>query len=248
LGERGPLRLSVIMLQLALAGWRVCRRSAGRSAVVSRAALRLWFCLAVAIIGAAIADPMVESASNAGWFGPGNFTDHSTADVIPALLLGCLAVLAYLGLRVRAALTGVSGSREDLLRATGQALDSGLERLLPRAFALQILVLYAMETAEQYIVWGHGLGPTIWLGAPALISLAAHAAVCVVVACIVVGSVRALARATVRVIRFIQAFTTLPIRSIQPLARFSRDCVTYASLGTVLLCGIGERAPPLIVA
>jgi hypothetical protein len=234
--------------QLTLsAGWRVCRRSAGTWAVVSRSALRLWFCLAVAIIASAIADPMVESASNAGWFGPGTFTDHSTADVIPALLAGCLAAVVCLMFRVRAALATTS-SHKTFLRATGQALDSGLARLLPPAFALQMLVLYAMETAEQYIVWGHTLSPTIWLGAPALISLGAHAVVCGVVAWVVARSVRALARATLRVIQFVQAFTTLRIRSTQPIARLSRDSDTYASLGTVLLRGIGERAPPLLVA
>ena len=39
-------------------------------------------------MAAAIADPLVEFASNAGWFGAGNFTDHSNLDVVPALFAG----------------------------------------------------------------------------------------------------------------------------------------------------------------
>ena len=210
--------------------------------------LRFCFSLTVAFVAVSIADPLLEYASNAGWFGPGRFTDHSTADVMPALLLGCACAALYLLLRVRAALAGLNPPTVDFFKATGLALDSGWVRLLPRAFALQILILFAMETAEQYVVWGHSLGSSVWLGAPALASLIAHAATCVVVAYIIARIVRALAHATLRVIRFIQAFATLAIRGTPAIARSSRHCVTYPNLGTVLLCAIGERAPPLLVA
>lgn len=215
---------------------------------LTRSSLRLWFCLGVAIVAAAIADPMMESASNAGCFGPGSFTDHSTANVLPALLVGCLLALLYLVLRVRAAFAGEGAPREDLLRAASRALDNGLPRLLPIAFALQILVLYAMETAEQYMVWGHALGPTIWLGAPVFISLAAHAAVCAAVAGLVAGLVRALTRATLGAVRFIQALAMLSAKGAPAIAHLRRSCVTRAGSQTVCLSGIGERGPPLLVA
>jgi hypothetical protein len=44
--------------------------------------------LCSAVLAAAIADPLVEFASNAGWFGPGNFTDRSNLDVGPVFALG----------------------------------------------------------------------------------------------------------------------------------------------------------------
>jgi hypothetical protein len=113
-----------------------------------------------------MADPLVEWASNAGRFGPGNFTDHSTADVVPALLVGVLFVATHLWLRVRRALT--RGPASDLLRASRQAIGGGVLRLLPLVFAIQMLVLYCMETSEQIAVVGHPLGGMIWLGGPVL--------------------------------------------------------------------------------
>ena len=63
--------------------------------------VRLWFSVAVAIIAAAVADPILESASNAGLFGHGSFTDHSNLDVLPALCIGLLAVAIHVTLRLR---------------------------------------------------------------------------------------------------------------------------------------------------
>ena len=65
------------------------------------ASIRFWYGIAAAVIAAAIADPMIESASNAGWFGPGILTDHSNLDVLPALICGAIFVACFLTLRVR---------------------------------------------------------------------------------------------------------------------------------------------------
>jgi hypothetical protein len=124
--------------------------------------------LAVAVIAAAVADPIVEFASNAGWFGPGNFTDRSNLDVFPALVVGLGALALYLIGRAPAILAGT-------------ALPRRLVSLVPAIFVLQIAVLYVMETAEQFIVGGHTLGPVVWLGGPITASLAIHAALCVTV-------------------------------------------------------------------
>ena len=113
--------------------------------------IRIWFCIAAALVAASIADPLVEFASNGGAFGAGSFTDHSNWDVFPALGAGVALVAVYIALRVRRALLR-AGVHESLR-------PSALLALLPYVFAVQIALLYVMETAEQFVVAGHALGP-----------------------------------------------------------------------------------------
>jgi hypothetical protein len=193
---------------------------------------RALFCLAVAVITAAVADPIVEFASNSGWFGPGNFTDRSNLDVFPALVVGVGVLALYLIGRAAAILAGT-------------ALPRRLVSLVPAIFILQIVALYAMETAEQIIVGGHALGPTVWLGGPIFASLAIHAAFCLAVTFWMARSVRGLAVATLRVIALIKAIAAFPTHAVEipPSRRWDEPC--FVQLGPVL-CRIGERAPPLL--
>ncbi len=209
--------------------------------------IRFGFCTAIAVIAAAIADPLVESASNAGWFGPGLFTDHSNLDVAPVLLAGVLLLAAHFVLKARAALANGNGRDHDLWHQAGYALGSGVWRLLPAIFGLQMLTLYAMETAEQYAVWGHSLGPTIWLGGPLPVSLAVHAIICVAVAVTIARWVRALTATTLRFIRLIRALATFAPQPAGSVATRTRDAVNFRRPAPVL-CRIGERAPPPVSA
>jgi hypothetical protein len=209
--------------------------------------IRFWFCLAVAVISAATVDPVVEFASNHGVFGPGNFTDHSNLDVLPALLAGAFLAALIVALRVRSALADPASRPPDLLRASSRALRSGLLRLLPMAFCMQIAVLFAMETTEQFAVAGHGLGGTIWLGGPVCLSLAAHAFACVVMAYALAKAIHACASATLRIIRFVHALVTLPTRT-DPAVVTRRHDPLVRSLAHRSVRNIGERAPPLATA
>jgi hypothetical protein len=190
--------------------------------------------LALAAIAAAIADPIVEFASNAGWFGHGSFTDHSNLDVVPSLLAGVGLMVIFLTRRSRVVLAG-------------QAFPRGIAPLLPTIFALQILTLFVIETGEQVIAWGHVLGPAVWLGGPLPASLAIHAAICLALAFWISRSVRVLAATTLRVIRLLRAIATLAVRP--SLARSLRllqvGCFKQRS---PVVCQIGERAPPIAVA
>ncbi|MBV8067464.1 MAG: hypothetical protein JO113_05780 [Candidatus Eremiobacteraeota bacterium] len=188
------------------------------------------FCVAIAVIAAAIADPIVEFASNAGWFGTGNFTDHSSIDVMPALLAGIGLLALYLARKARAVLS--------------DRAPEAFAALLPASYGLQIFTLYVMESLEQLAVCHHTLGPTVWLGAPAPISLAVHAAVCTVVALMLLRSKRSLARATLRVIAIIRAIATLSPAIKKPFGSrlASRICFIRSSS---VCCAIGERAPPI---
>lgn len=174
----------------------------------------------------------MEFASNAGWFGPGNFTDRSNLDVLPALVVGLGVLALYL-----------IGTARTLL--AGTALPRRIVSLVPSIFVLQILALYAMETAEQVIVAGHTLGPTVWLGGPIFASLAIHAAFCLAITLWIARSARGLAVTTLRVIRLIKAIATLAAQAVGILPSRPSGERCFRQLVPVL-CRIGERAPPLL--
>jgi hypothetical protein len=188
--------------------------------------------LAVAVIAAAVADPVVEFASNAGWFGPGNFTDGSNLDVIPALVVGIAVLALYLIGTARAVLAGT-------------ALPRRIGSLVPAIFVLQIVALYVMETTEQLIVGGHTLGPAVWLGAPVFASLAIHAAFGVAITLWIARSARGLAATTLRVIRLMKATPSFAAHRFEILPPRRSDERSFRQL-VPLLCRIGERAPPLL--
>jgi hypothetical protein len=200
---------------------------------VRRTAIRFWFTLAAAVVAAAIADPLVESAANAGWFGPGNFTDHSTLDVIPTLFSGALLIGVCFALHIR----------RELLRASVEALRTDIGRLLPAVFTTQLAVLFVMETIEQVVVVGHPLGGTIWLGGPLWFSLAVHAVTGIAIAFSLAHAICACARTTVRMIRRIRALAMRALHDPVPLALRRRDRMWLAHHAPVR-CRIGNRAPP----
>ena len=195
-------------------------------------AKHLPFCLAVAVIAAAVADPVVEFASNAGWFGPGNFTDRSNLDVFPALVVGIGVLALYLIGTARAVLAGT-------------ALPRRIGSFLPAIFVLQIAALYVMETTEQLIVGGHTLGPAVWLEGPLFASLAIHAAFGATATFWIARSARGLAATTLRVIALIKTTPSFAAHRFEILPRRRCDEPSFRQLVPVL-CRIGERAPPLL--
>ncbi len=203
---------------------------------MTRASIRFWFCIAVAVIAAAVADPLVEAASNAGWFGPGTFTDHSNLDVLPALALGTALVLLHLAERVR----------RELMRASGTALGAHVWGLVPLAFSVQIVVVYGMETLEQIVVAGHPLGGTVWLGGPIWFSLCVHAAICTALTFGLARLACACTRTTVRAIRQLRALAVRSINGSAPVLLRRRQSLAFAASSPVV-CRIGNRAPPYVL-
>lgn len=192
---------------------------------------QLGFCAAIAVIAAAVADPIVEFCSNAGLLGTGRYTDHSNLDVAPALVAGFGLLALYLVRRAPAILAG-------------RAPSCCVARSLPAILVLQLAALFLMETAEQILVCGHPLGSTIWLGAPLPIALAIHALVAFGIVSTVVRSKRALAATTLRVIRSIRAIATLDAAPRQPSVARRPQCGALKEVMAALRA-IGERAPPL---
>lgn len=198
---------------------------------MTRLPIRYGFCIAVAVLAAGIADPIVEFASNAGCFGSGNFTDHSNLDVVPALLAGIALVALHVARRARAVLAG-------------EAFPRGITPLWPAIFIFQIVALYGMETLEQFATHGRPLGPLIWLGAPPAISLGIHALVCLAVTLWLGRTMRTLAATALHVIRLIRAIAVLTPAGAMPPIRRSFYHVCFNDIAPVF-CRIGERAPPL---
>ncbi|MGB6521850.1 MAG: hypothetical protein WBE83_08770 [Candidatus Cybelea sp.] len=188
--------------------------------------------LCAAVLAAAIADPLVEFASNAGWFGPGNFTDRSNLDVGPVFALGIASLAVYLVRRART------------LAARGSS-PGPLMAFVPAVFAVQLLTLFGMESTEQLILHGHLLGPQIWLGGPVPFSLAIHAAACLTVSLWMARSTRRLAETTLRVLRLFEAIARLAVAVASPVTRRPAAQRCFNQLGPTL-CRIGERAPPVL--
>lgn len=203
--------------------------------------VRLWFSLAVAVIAAAVADPLLEAASNAGAFGAGHYTDHSNLDVLPALTVGLIAIAIHLVLRVRAGMDADGETMKDRLRRWDSLLRSRAPMMLLATLATQLSVLFVMETIEQTVVAGHPFGGLIWLGAPAVIAVAVHALTCVVVFFFATGVMHELAWATLRVVKIIRAILT---RDDDASIIVTRVRVIPRKQLTPELCTAGVRAPP----
>jgi hypothetical protein len=206
------------------------------------ASVKVWFCLAVATVAASVADLVIESASNAGFFGSGNFTDHSDWDILPCLFVGLVFVVMHCFCGVRKLLHG-SQSSASPLELNNAHVRSSLQ-LLPAIYGLQILVLYAMETMEQRVVYHHLLGGSVWLGGPLAISLALHAVVCLLVTALAALLLRAFAEATVRLVQLVAALI-LRFRFHHQAFRIFRN-QPQAVLLLRAICGVAERAPPAL--
>lgn len=220
----------------------------GSRSVPALSPQRTWFCILAALVAAAFADPLVEFASNAGAFGRCDCTDHSNLDVVPALCVGLSLGIALLALRIRKVLAGRAVAAPASRRAPDEVLlPSLLARLVPVVFAIQLAVLYAMETAEQFLVGGDALGGTIWLGGPLPISLAVHAAFAILATFAIGRALCTFTQTALRIAVFLRLSTTMSARG--PRRMFAQFRYPAAFCRTApLVCRIGERAPPLLTA
>jgi hypothetical protein len=215
---------------------------------MERTGFRGLFCVAAAVSAATLADPLVEAASNAGCFGRGSYTDHSTLDVLPALLTSL--VLALLCVFLRACPIVARGSLAFARRmraALGGAPTRPLWPLLPAIFTVQLGVLYSMETIEQMVVAGHPLGGAVWLGAPAAIALVLHGAACVLTACALARVLDRLTRVAVDIALFVRAILLAATGEGRRAVR--RSIAAPAGTRTHPLASrSGKRAPPFLFA
>jgi len=205
------------------------------------------FCFAAAVLAAALADPVVEGFSNAGCFGHGAYTDHSNLDVVPTLSVGLTLSLFIVMWVVRRALQRQRYA-PDWLRTAAVLIDErSAQRLLPAIFAVQMSVLWLMESLEQIAVAGHPMGGTIWLGGPIAVSLALHLVSCLAITGLLARTLHWSARAIVDVITCIHQL----LFTLQPQRRPWRSRTTATALprlGEPLLARLSGRAPPYLSA
>lgn len=157
------------------------------------------FVVAVSFGAATIGDSVLEGTSNSGLLWHGHYTDNSSLDLLPTCAFAVLALLATLWLLVR---EQVSGPVRALMYSMPRALSARcVLRVLPAIAVLQLGTLWAMETTEQTVVYGHPLGGLLWLGAPAAIAVLVHAIIGSASAFAVAAGLTLSARHLVRVIR-----------------------------------------------
>ena len=201
------------------------------------------FAVAAAVSGAALMDPLVEALSNAHLFGPGVYTDRSNADVIPALAVGAVLLAIFVVLGVARMLRHETAMQR-WLRASTEYLDPvSIRCLLPAIFALQLGVLFTMETLEQWFVWGHVLGGMLWIGAPLIIGLLLHACGCVVVSITLSRVSRILAKRIYEAVRLALQCIVLR-RNLNCVRHLRRESVTPSQLIAPFIERLKGRAPP----
>lgn len=141
--------------------------------------IRLPFLTAAACIAAALADSVVESVANTGIFG-GHYADNNHLGVIPAFLVGVIVALEFAAMHVVAGLRRSAHGADTWLRYAARAIaERSPVPDLPFVFAMQIVALFLLESAEQFAVGGTALRGSQWLGGPIGFSLLLHASACV---------------------------------------------------------------------
>jgi hypothetical protein len=165
-----------------------------------------FYVICVALAAAVLGDAAVEGLSNAALLWRGRYTDHSSIDLLPVALVATIAFFALLSLFMvhQARENGLSA--RSLILSTARVLKpDAVARRLPLMLAVQLAILYAMETLEQLAVYHHALGGTLWLGGPVAASLIIHTALTVVCAHLLARAVHASATALLHIAGFIVA-------------------------------------------
>jgi hypothetical protein len=196
---------------------------------------RLPFLLAVALIAAAIGDPLVETIANSRILGPG-YLDNDHASVVPALIAGFSVAVLLIGWQCR-----------QFLRQRHDFVERPLTDM-SYVFGLQLVALFVMESCEQIFCEGSLLGGTAWLGGPVWFSLFAHALIGAICTLLIARGMRAIVRraATLVEIVFERVLCTFG-QSAMLFVRRNADAMR-ARTQVLHVHQCGERGPPLLFA
>jgi hypothetical protein len=203
--------------------------------------------MAVALIAAALADPVVESVSNTGIFG-GHYADNNHLGVIPTLLVGVMLVLEIIALRCLEVLRhSRNGSRDWLVDVARGISKRSPAQDLPYVLGMQLAALFLLESIEQLAVGGKLLGGTAWLGGPLLFSLLLHALVGAGCTFALGSLIRAIVRTFASLVRTAIRFIWLAIaRATGGGSRFAGRETPCLRAQSPHVRQIGGRAPPLL--
>jgi hypothetical protein len=194
---------------------------------------RIPLLVAIALLGAAIGDPLVETIANSGVLGSG-YADNNHSSVIPTLIVAAALALMLIGLECRRLLQGRGEARERPL------VD------IPCVILLQLGVLFIMESGEQLFGEGGLLGGTAWLGGPVVFSLLAHACIGAICTVLVVRGMRAIVRrcATLVEVVFDRILGAFGLKTATIFTRRD-DEAPCSRMQMLRVHQCGERAPPL---
>jgi hypothetical protein len=196
-----------------------------------------------ALVAAALGDALVEGLSNAGVLWQGQYTDQSSLDLLP-LFVAVIAIVVLLGRWVKRKIRSTGLPARTLIASTSRALvPNEMTSALPAIFALQLSILFSMETIEQIVVYGHDFGGTLWLGGPIAVSLLIHALIAIACAFLFSGALRAVARALICAVKCIFA------RYVEILAAHRAETLrpeqTCRAPQLIVAASIVQRGPPL---
>jgi hypothetical protein len=201
---------------------------------------------AVALVAAALGDPLVESVSNSGLFGRG-YHDNNHQSVIPAMVAGGMLVFVILAARCWSIVRSGSPLRRGdwLLESASRFSQPSALPDLPVVLAFQLAALFAMESAEQLFFGGELLGGTVWLGGPIAFSLATHALLGTSCTLLFLALMRSIHEAVASLVRrTIETILVLLARSGARLVVEIRNDAARPHLQAPPARQIGGRAPP----
>ncbi len=216
--------------------------------VLAKVVSRLPFLATVALIAAALGDPLVETISNTGIFGRGYY-DNDHASVVPTLVVGSVLAIVMIVRRTLALLRAAPESGQWPIEMARYISARSPIQDLPYVLVIQFIALFGMESAEQILLGGKLLGGLVWLGGPLWFSLFVHVAIGTVCTVAIARAMRAIvthcATLVVSALEYkLDAFSrenaALFIRRDGESARFRIQVLHVHQLG--------ERAPPLLIA
>jgi len=209
---------------------------------------RLPFLIAVALLAAAIGDPLVETISNTGILGPG-YADNVHSSVVPTLIAALVLALLLIGAQCRRLVQWQGEARERPIDVARRFLARSSMHDIPFVFAIQLAALFVMESSEQIFCEGGLLGGSAWLGGPVWFSLLAHAVAAAACTVLIARGMRAIVRRCARLVEIAFDRVLCAFRR-ESVSRFARvDAATTRCRSQVLhVHQLGERAPPLLLA
>jgi hypothetical protein len=209
---------------------------------------RWLFLVTVAIVAAAIADPIVETIANTHVFG-GKYRDDNHLGIVPTLLAGSVLFGVTVAIRFfeswRRGRTGAS-ERDWLADAARDACSRRPTDDLPWILVLQVAALFAIESCEQLAGGGRLLGGIAWLGGPPVFALATHALLGVACTFGLAAFMRGVVRTLASLVHAALAFIWL-LHARRSTERFGRGARSsrHARAQAPHVRQIGGRAPPL---
>jgi hypothetical protein len=153
-----------------------CSRTDVRNLIASLGSIPLL--AAMAILAAAVGDPIVEAVASSGLFGSG----YHDADRSSVLASGLAGLVLAAGAFVLRCCQEWRTSPHRLARRRASRATAGFEipPLLQLAivFGLQLSIVLGMQTSEDLLA-GRAIDLHAWLGGPAWFALTAYGAICV---------------------------------------------------------------------